>query len=148
MKTEDVKPNTKRQRHQDRVTLDQESLQRVDGWIEQVTSNAKGVNVARKEVVNWLIKQHDEHLLPIELDELKSKYFSDVRFLQQAIRELKAAKQRGEPITLGEIFGAATPKLGTAPVRRRRSRRKEATPEGGAMVSEIIDGSSMANVLE
>lgn len=119
----DVELKNKRQRHQDRVTLDQESLSRVDTWIEQIRSTAKGIVVARKDVVNWLVKQHDELLAPNELDELKSRYFSDVRFLQQAIKELRAAKRRGDAVNLAEILGGATASLKTAPVRRRRKKR-------------------------
>lgn len=137
---------TKRRRHEDRVTLDQDSLQRVDAWIVQVTSTAKGVNVARKEVVNWLVKQHDEQLSTNELNELKSMYFSEVRFLQQAIRELKAAKHRGEPVTLEEILGAATNKLVSPSAKRRRSRRRQSA--SGTGIPENADASQLVNVLE
>jgi hypothetical protein len=106
MNTEEVK--SKRQRHQDRVTLDQECLDRVDGWIEQVTSVAKGVALSRKDVVNWIVKQHNEQLSGDELTELKARYFNEVRFLQQAIKTLQAAKRGGTPISLDEILANAS----------------------------------------
>lgn len=138
----DMELKNKRQRHQDRVTLDQGSLNRVDAWIEQIRFTAKGIVVARKDVVNWLVRQHDELLAPTELDELKSRYFSDVRFLQQAIKELRAAKRRGDAVDLAEILGGATANLKTAPVRRRRKKRELA----GEFPSPELDTDSVGAV--
>ncbi len=93
-KTSSTINKTKRQRHDDRVTLDVETLQRMDAWIEQVKAATKGVAVSRKDLVNWMVRQHDSHLSPDELAALRSKFFDEVRFLQQTIREVKAARQQ------------------------------------------------------
>ena len=143
----DLEPKAKRQRHEDRVTLDEESLRQVDRWIAQVTSATKGVALSRKDVVNWLVKQHTEELTTDELNELKGKYFNEVRFLQQAIKELRAAKQRGEAVTLEEILGTASHATAPAP-KRRRARRKSSAGEGEALAPDVLAESHMVNVLE
>ena len=82
----------KRSRHYDRVTLTATSLTRINSWISEITSKEKGVTLTHKDIINWLIGRHTDKLSPEEMQELKSQFFDEVKFLQAALRELRTAK--------------------------------------------------------
>lgn len=98
----------KRNRHHDRVVLDQNSLKRIDAWIEQVTLTGKGVMLSRKEMVNWIIGSHEELLPPQSLTTLKTLFFSELRFLHEAIKEVRAAKLKGEKVNMDLVMSNKT----------------------------------------
>ena len=136
----DTEPNdtkTRHRRREDRVTLDLASMARIDGWITVVTASAKGVMISRKDVVNWLVQHQDVALSAEQLRDLRSKFFSDVRFLQQAIRELKAARLRGESIELSAILagGVGEEAVGHEPRRTGRRSKRRDDKRSPAMVS-------------
>lgn len=133
----------KRHRHEDRVTLEAESLQRVDGWIEQVTSTTKGVTVTRKDVVNWMVSQRGPLLSSNEVNGLRTQFFSDVRFLQQAIKELKSAKRRGDQVDLSEILSSANHAQVPAPKRRLVRRKSQAKDTDCAAPETLVDSPTL-----
>lgn len=117
----------KRLKHQDRVTLSQSSLERVDTWMSQIMSQSHGVSATRKDLVNWLILSRPVELTESEQSELRSQFFSEVRFLQQAIKDLKAARARGDGLTLQQIIGQQSA-MGKA--KKARRDKKKAVPSG------------------
>jgi hypothetical protein len=95
--------NKKRQRHFDRVTLDAPSLDRIDGWIKQVEAAKPGVMLSRKDLLNWLVASLPERLTTAQEKSLTDAFYSELRYLQFAAREIKAAAVRGERLTLKEL---------------------------------------------
>ena len=51
-----------RQKHFDRITLDAKTLQIVDAWISQVKTYKTGVDLSRKDLLNWLVQNLPERL--------------------------------------------------------------------------------------
>ncbi len=105
-------PNKKRVRHLDRITVNQESLERLNSWLNQIENQSKGIQVKREELINWLIQIQAEQLTASQLKEIEEKYFDPVKYAKWAYLQVKAAQARGEnlrvkisnsPGTLGEV---------------------------------------------
>lgn len=113
------KENKKRNRHFDRVTLDGSTLDRLDAWIKQVEAVKPGVVLARKDVLNWILVSLPERLTASQEKALSEAFYSELRYIQFAAREIKAAAARGEHLTLKDIEqrGAA---MKEPPVRKPR----------------------------
>lgn len=93
----------KRKRHFDRVTLEGPSLERLDSWIKQVEAVKPGVILSRREILKWLLDNMPERLTGAQEKGLADEYYSELRYIQFAAREIKAAAIRGERLTLKEI---------------------------------------------
>ncbi len=92
-----------RKRHFDRITLDSLALSRIDLWIKQVESAKAGVVISRKDLINWLIENMAERLSSVQEKSLSEQFYSELRYIQFAAREIKAASLRGERLTLKDI---------------------------------------------
>ncbi len=110
----------KRNRYRDRVVLEVDSLMKIDDWINQVMQSAKGVLLTRKDMVNWIINSQEDVLAPNSINALKGKFFDEIRFLKQAIKEVKVAKTMGERINMEEVMnGKKLPNI-----KRRRPKKE------------------------
>lgn len=121
--TDEMTNVRKRQRHVDRITLDVEAQDRVDAWIRQVVESRKGVALARKDIVNWLVNGRAIALTGDEVAALAARYFNKKRFLRQALKELNQAMSAGVDVPLEDLL-AAPATAAPAVMRKRRSRRK------------------------
>jgi hypothetical protein len=87
----------------ERIAMSDESLSRLDSWKRQVEGARPAVEVSRRDLVEWLISEHPEALSNSEVKELSETHYNELRFLQFAIRELKAAKSQGKTIHLQDM---------------------------------------------
>lgn len=94
METENVKKP--RVRHADTVTLDAELLEKIDAEIAQVTGVKKGVRLSRKDYVAYRLRKSPKRLIPEDVEELVALFYDEERFLKEALKEIRAAKARGE----------------------------------------------------
>lgn len=94
----------KRSRRYDRITLYEEALKRVDGWIEQAESAKTGVKIHRKDILNWYVLNAPETLAIASLTVLADKFFDQEKFLREALKKAKAAKERGETLSLKDLL--------------------------------------------
>lgn len=88
----------------DRVTLYEDAMKRVDGWIKQVTDSNAGVSLHRKDILNWHILNSPEQLDGNSIANLASLFFDQERFLKQAIKRVREAKDRGETLSLQALM--------------------------------------------
>lgn len=88
----------------DRVTLYDEALKRVDGWIKQVEESKAGVSLFRKDVLNWFVLNSAEVLPVASVEAMAAQFFDQERFLKQAIKRVREAKGRGENLSLSDIM--------------------------------------------
>src|SRR6185312_7155327 len=95
--------NKKRTRHFDRVTLDSAALDRIDAWINQIKSARLGVDLSRKDLLNWLIVNLPEALSQTHEKALAEKFYNEVRYLRFAAQEIAKANKRGEALTLKDL---------------------------------------------
>lgn len=125
----------RRKRHFDRVTLQSETLDRLDAWIKQAQSIKPGVVLFRKDVLNWLIMDLPEHLSPVQAKSLADAFYSELRFIQFATREIKAAAARGEQLTLRDLES----RMQTVKTKRQRRNKKLSSPNG-RIESDTVEG--------
>jgi hypothetical protein len=125
---EDAAKKLKKQPRRDRVTLDPVAITRLNGWIDEVRSQLRGVQISRSDLVNFLIIQRSEVLTSREIHLLKEAHFDESDFAQWALKEFKKAKDRGEDISLADILKPVFPATSPRPKRVK----KPETPIGRA----------------
>ncbi len=81
---------------------------------------------------------HTINLSESELNELEAKYFDEVKFAQWAVDELKAARARGDSVTLSELLSNA-PKKPPTPKRKPQTHRKRRELEEGEPIQASTD---------
>lgn len=102
---EEKKKRTRTQ-YADRVTLKPEVLALVNGWLEQLDSEFKGIRMSRAELVNWILVNHPPALSGTELQSLKEAFFDDVRYATWILEALKEARAKGEPASIEMLMNA------------------------------------------
>jgi hypothetical protein len=111
----------------DRVTLYEEAMKRVDGWIKQVEDSKPGVSLFRKDILNWHILNAPEQLDAGGIASLADQFFDQERFLKQALKRVRDAKDRGETLSLQALMSA---EQSVKPRKPRKARApKEASTE-------------------
>jgi hypothetical protein len=95
---------TKREVHLDRVTLQSESIQKIDQLREHLKDHIKGVTLSRSEIVNSIIQFHAANLSQDEIDILRNIHFDEVKYTSWVLAQIKTAKARGESISLSPFF--------------------------------------------
>lgn len=88
----------------DRVTLYEDAMKRVDGWIKQVQDSKTGVSLFRKDILNWYILNAPEQLDASGVAALAAQFFDQERFLKQALKQVRDAKCRGETLSLKALM--------------------------------------------
>ena len=88
----------------DRVTLYEEAMKRVDGWIKQAQDSKAGVSLFRKDILNWYILNAPEQLDAKSIENLAAQFFDQERFLKQALKRVRDEKGRGETASLQELM--------------------------------------------
>lgn len=94
----------KRIKKYDRVTLYDQAMKRVDGWIKQAQDSKSGVALFRKDILNWYILNAPEQLDLKSIESLAAQFFDQERFLKQALKRVRDAKGRGETVSLQELM--------------------------------------------
>jgi hypothetical protein len=115
-------------RYPDRFTVYPENLEKIGKLLEQLRSGTPGCRATRKDVLNWIVGKVPDSLSPADMKELSDLFYDEESFVKIALAEIRAAKSRGERLTLEEILGrkgsvAAAPKH----VRKRRATTNETT---------------------
>ncbi|MBS1983071.1 MAG: hypothetical protein JST16_02770 [Bdellovibrionales bacterium] len=105
----------------DRVALTNASVNKLNLWIEQLARSKRGVTINRKELVNWLLEGAPAQLANAQIDDIGSKFYDDLKFLNQVVHEMKEARARGERVTLDQ-FLKATESVKIAPPAERKRR--------------------------
>src|SRR5579885_1306828 len=131
METQTEKPKRKTQLHPDRLAIGREPLDKLDRWIEQLHKARPEISVTRKDILHWLIEGHPENLSAAEEKELTARFYDEERFVRFALEEIKAARLRGEKLSLEDIIKRKPERQGSGEVPKPR-RKKAQTPEEAA----------------
>lgn len=121
----------------DRVTLYDEALKRVDGWIKQVEESKAGVSLFRKDILNWFVLNSTEVLPAASIEAMAAQFFDQERFLKQALKRVREAKGRGENLSLSDIMNEeqiVKPKK----ERKPRAPKKLSIDAGSTADKEIV----------
>ncbi len=135
----------KKARHPDRITLDPASLQKLANWISQLNTGNPGISVTRSNLVAWLIDNHSDQLSSAEILGLEARYFDSVKYAKWAVREVIAAKARGESLNLKLTSASESTKTPASP--RKRSRKATASKNANESVDSLTSSQSTSNSL-
>ena len=116
----------------DRVTLYEEAMKRVDGWIKQAQESKAGVSLYRKDILNWYILNAPEQLDAKFIKNLAAQFFDQERFLKQSLKRVREAKGRGESVSLQELM---TDEQSVKPKKPRKPR----SPKSNATENVLDD---------
>ena len=143
MEYENIKKD--RKRHFDRITLDAKTLERIDAWIEQVKVFKSGVELSRKDILNWLVQSSlPERLSSTQEKELAAKFYSELRFVQYAARRIREALARGEVLTLKELEHGS---IMSKEPRVKKNRKVKDKDQSENLVDESFPASSALDSL-
>lgn len=92
--------NETKKKRQDHVALTEESVRKVSGWFNYISSKKRGVKISRKDFVNWLIERLPETPSNGDVGALVERFYDEEAFLRQLLREVKRTKQDGQESTL------------------------------------------------
>jgi len=112
----------------DRITINKNNTERLNRWIEQAQNQINGIKINRTEMLNCLLELHDDVLSANEIVEINKRFFDEVKFAEWMTQELRAARNRGESVSLQELMAKFRP----MPVQKRgRKKKKEILHEAG-----------------
>ncbi len=114
-------------KHVEHIALSEISSKKITNWIEQICIKKKGVRIARKDFVNWLIEKSSESLSNADLNSLIDRFYDEASFLRQLLREVKSAKSSGKSEPTLEFI-----------VRSKKSVRKNEIQEGSDNENPVI----------
>jgi hypothetical protein len=103
MQTKEYK---KKNANTERISLTPEAAARIDTWIGELQSSFRGIKLRRKSLVEWLIQSHSPELSNAEKKIIKNLFFDEVSHAQWLVRELRAAKGRGELTKISDLLGS------------------------------------------
>ncbi len=127
--TDSTTENKVRNRFPDRLTVDPANLEKVGRILEQLRSEVQGCDVSRKDILNWIIEKCPDHLNAADLKDLSERFYDEERFLRFALEQVRAAKLRGEHLTIGDILQKKG--LGNVAAPKKSRRRKTLKTEEG-----------------
>ncbi|HRK09155.1 MAG TPA: hypothetical protein PLZ57_15405 [Pseudobdellovibrionaceae bacterium] len=123
----------------DRVTLYDEAMKRVDGWIKQAQDSKAGVSLFRKDILNWYILNAPEQLDAKSIESLAAQFFDQERFLKQALKRVRDAKGRGETVSLQELM---TDEQSVKPKKPRKPRSSKLNSTEGVLDDSVTASTS------
>jgi predicted RNA-binding protein len=89
----------------DRVSLGKEESEKLDRWLKQVQEAFGGViKLNKADLVNFLVREHNESLSTRELKSLRAFHFDEVKFATWALSRLKEAKKNGVDLKYEDIL--------------------------------------------
>lgn len=124
MQTKDGK---KYKANSERISLTPDSTVCVDNWLSDLRNTFQGIKLKRKDLVEWLIQSRSKELSGAEKKQIKDLFFDEVAHAQWIVKELRAAKERGEPKRLSDL-------LGTTRKPKPAAERKTTEANGGTDV--------------
>lgn len=102
----------------ERVALKEQCLERMRIWADQLGHHFKGVKVKPADIVEWQLLARPERLTANDVADFQRQYWDDVAFTAWALKRLKAARSKGEQLSLAEVIGVT--KQGGTDIRRDR----------------------------
>jgi len=116
-----IKTKRKRKEVQDRVVLDNKSLDTLKAMKEQIKNQfGETVKVDERKLTNYLIQSRASELSNSELKTIKSKFFDKFKFLKLIETQMIEAEHNGVDLT----FEEALKKLETPVVKEKRVSNK------------------------
>jgi hypothetical protein len=129
---EDAQVDKKKEKQkQDRVSLDGESLERLNSWLVQLQEELQGIKVNRTDLVRWLISSHAVLLSRTEMESIREQCFDEVEYASWALKQVKKARAEGQKLSPQDVMRAHAPRGARA--------KKERQGDGQAKLNKEAD---------
>lgn len=91
-------------RKPDRATLGGPESAKLDRWLKQITEASKGfLTLSKSDLVNFLIREHRDDLLPKELVRIRSDNYDPVRHINWIMPQLKKALSENDISRISDL---------------------------------------------
>lgn len=121
-----------------RIVVGQDAKVRIEKWAAQIESEIPGFQIAKVDLINWLICNRSLELSREEITAIRDEFFDRGRSVIQALKELSFAQKLGDEEKTGALikryaflFGNEAPKkkrnAGTKPEREASTKTEENT---------------------
>lgn len=132
-----------RNAYPDRFTVDPVNLEKMGRLLDQLRASVPACDATRKDILNWIVEQFPQELNATHLKDLSGRFYDEEKFLRLALGEVRAAKARGERLSIEDILRRKPQVI--VSVRKSAGRRKakmseldtSATSAGSAPISVL-----------
>lgn len=87
-----------------RIVISEVARARVDQWSKQIESEFPGFQVAKADLVSWMICNRLENLSDQEMSIVRDEFFDRARCIRTALKELTLAQRRGDDERTSELI--------------------------------------------
>jgi hypothetical protein len=98
----------KKREPQFKISLKSEAMSCIDHWVEQLTDGRSGAKIKASDVVEYVIVSQAKQLTETQVREFQSRYVREIDVAKWAMKQLRAAEERGEQLTLIDILTQKT----------------------------------------
>lgn len=134
----------------ERVTIEDELKDKLSSLTAAANESLQGIaEVSKSDVVNLILKLHEDQLSKIETDELKKTHFDVFKCLTWLQNQAKDAKDKGAQVSLKELFEKSSEFMvegaSSQPLKARKPRKNKVIkndPEFGSLALEVKDSTS------
>lgn len=117
----------------ERVTIEEDLKEKLSLLTTVANESLQGITeVSKSDVVNLILKLHDNGLSKLETDELRKTHFDVLKCLTWLQNQAKAAKDNGNEVSLKDLFAKSSEfmaDLAGPPVHKIRKPRKRKNSE-------------------
>lgn len=134
----------------ERVTIEDGIKDKLNSLTAAANESLQGIaEVSKSDVVNLILKLHEDQLSKIETDELKKTHFDVFKCLTWLQNQAKDAKDKGAQVSLKELFEKSSEFMvegaSSQPLKARQPRKNKVIkndPELGSLALEVKDSTS------
>ncbi len=133
-----------RQKHGDRILLSPDALAALKAFDTQIESAfGHAVSVSHKDKITFLMRQRGGELTADDLTQIRALYFDEVKAVEIALAELKAARASGNREKMSDVIKklAAPHVIENKPPKRPRAARLKRTSTPSAEDTSTVDPS-------
>ena len=124
----------------ERVTIEEDLKEKLNSLTVAANESLQGITeVSKSDVVNLIIKLHDNGLSKLETDELRKTHFDVLKCLTWLQNQARAAKDNGNEVSLKDLFAKSSELMADltgAPAQKiRKSRKRKNSESNGDLES-------------
>ncbi len=117
-------PASSNEENVDRIVLRRTEQARLEAWLKKLNAQFEGmVRITKSDLANFLIRHHHEELSDLEISQLETDHYDEVRWLNWALAKIREAKRQGLVLTLDELMAKRLVNAGTKKTPQKRARK-------------------------
>lgn len=153
-----AKKQRKTRQPTNRIVVSEAAKTRIENWGHQIEAEVPGFQIAKVDLVNWVICNRVEQLTSAEMAAIRDEFFDRGRCIRLALKELANAQRMDDEATTNELikryaflFGSESPKRArkiTVKSSKVAGLENKTVPEIGAGNTESGETKEIAKIKE